>query len=201
MYPQRSNPQKINHSPINFSPTLLDPEKKKIFPCLFQQKNFFPPRPGFELTLLFSSQHAKSALNIPARPGPAPPIPRPPPPPPLPCDHVIVTLVSDGLVSKLEGWVFFSLPNAYIKLEGWVFFPYQMPRSNTTPQVHLTYHVEPAILFPYGSAVSHPKSHDLRLSSHFRFIMTSLPVLRPQGPLDLRFSTPFWRRNNSAHYI
>ena len=48
-------------------------------------------------------------------------IPRAPPPPPIPrararrrrrcplsCDHVILRLVSDGLVSKLEGWVFFQ---------------------------------------------------------------------------------------------
>jgi len=32
-----------------------------------------------------------------------------PPPPPVPCDHV--TLVSDGLVSKLEEMGLFSLPN------------------------------------------------------------------------------------------
>ena len=51
-----SNPKKNlpPKSPRNTLPSIvsysLRPEKKK-FPCFFQKKIFFPPRPGFELTL------------------------------------------------------------------------------------------------------------------------------------------------------
>ena len=72
------NPQETLFNPL--SPTRFDPKKK--FPCFFQKKTFFPPRPGFELTLkkILVSPTARAKRAIPARPPAArcPPLLLPP---------------------------------------------------------------------------------------------------------------------------
>ena len=75
------------------------PRPEKNCPC-FSPKQFFPPRAGFELTLFLTARASFPARRRRRRC-------------PLSCDHVILRLVPDGLVSKLEGWVFFPYQFLY----------------------------------------------------------------------------------------
>ena len=154
------------------------PRPEKNCPC-FSPKQFFPPRAGFELTLFLTARASFPTGRrgrFPARAPVAAAAAR--------C-HVITWSFASFLMGWFQNWRAgsFSKPNSY-QTGGVGLFSLPIPISNTTPQVHLTCCWARDPFFRHWSAVSHPKSRDLHISSHFRFIMTSLPVLIPQGPLE-----------------
>ena len=69
------NPQETLFNPL--SPTRFDPKKK--ISMLFSKKKFFPPRPGFELTLKnLGFPHSARQARDPRAPARCPPLPLPP---------------------------------------------------------------------------------------------------------------------------